>query len=244
MTTGTLYSFHLKGAGHEVAWASSGTSGLEKLKQFDPDLLLLDLMLPGINGIQILRKIRATRSPEEFPIIILTNTYNPRLTREAEGLGATDFLVKAQTTVPRLLGAILAALAHGEATRPGSRQIPEAGGDAGTPVDPVALEAFHENTPQEMDRLSLLCRRLIESKPGLDIPETLAEIQRILHSLTSKAALASANLYADFCSAVETLVRDLCEKPQLVNASSVRTVHRAVDLLGLLFIQTRRTPQL
>ncbi len=237
MTTGTLYSFHLKGAGHEVAWASSGTSGLEKLKQFEPDLLLLDLMLPGINGIQILRKIRATRSEEEFPIIILTNTYNPRLTREAETLGATDFLVKSQTTVPRLLGAILGALAHGEATRPQSRQIASAGGNVGPPVNPEALAAFHEGTPQEMDKLSLLCRRLIESKPVLNSHETLAEIHRMLHTLTSKAALASANLYSDFCSAIETLVRDLCEKPQLVNASSIRTVNRAVNLLGLLFIQ-------
>lgn len=87
--------FHtLRGAGHTVTEAADGDEALKKLKRTKFDLVLLDIMMPRMNGYEVLEKIRAMPSRARTPVIVVTAKHNPEgLQREVEG-GAIDHIVK------------------------------------------------------------------------------------------------------------------------------------------------------
>ncbi|MEU1072035.1 MULTISPECIES: response regulator transcription factor [unclassified Streptomyces] len=85
----------LRRRGHEVRAAETGEAGLAALSAFQPELVLLDLMLPGINGVQVCRRIRET---SQLPIIMLTargDDFDVVVGLEA---GADDYIVKPART--------------------------------------------------------------------------------------------------------------------------------------------------
>ncbi|MCX5010821.1 response regulator transcription factor [Streptomyces sp. NBC_00555] len=85
----------LRRRGHEVSAAETGEAGLDLMASFRPELVLLDLMLPGINGVQVCRRIRET---SEVPIIMLTargDDFDIVIGLEA---GADDYIVKPART--------------------------------------------------------------------------------------------------------------------------------------------------
>jgi DNA-binding response OmpR family regulator len=113
----------LRRRGHEVRTAATGESGLAALAEFRPDLLLLDLMLPGMNGVQVCRRVR---EDSQLPIIMLTargDDFDVVIGLEA---GADDYIVKpARTEV--IEARIRAVLRRMEA--PGGRPSVEFHGD-------------------------------------------------------------------------------------------------------------------
>ncbi|MFE0648067.1 response regulator [Streptomyces sp. NPDC059534] len=85
----------LRRRGHEVRTAPTGEAGLAALGEFRPDLLLLDLMLPGMNGVQVCRRVRET---SQLPVIMLTargDDFDVVIGLEA---GADDYIVKPART--------------------------------------------------------------------------------------------------------------------------------------------------
>ena len=78
----------------EVVTAMDGASGLAMLRERRPDLVLLDLALPGIDGWQVLAEIRAEAGPDELPVVIVTAQGDSATALEARGLGANDFVSK------------------------------------------------------------------------------------------------------------------------------------------------------
>ena len=87
--------FHtMRGAGHSVTEAVDGQEALKKLKRTRFDLVLLDIMMPGMNGYEVLEKIRAMPSRAETPVIIVTAKHDPEgVMREVAG-GAADHIAK------------------------------------------------------------------------------------------------------------------------------------------------------
>ncbi|WP_405642101.1 response regulator [Streptomyces uncialis] len=85
----------LRRRGHEVRTAATGEAGLAALAEFQPDLLLLDLMLPGVNGVEVCRRVR---EDSQLPIIMLTargDDFDVVIGLEA---GADDYIVKPART--------------------------------------------------------------------------------------------------------------------------------------------------
>ena len=84
----------LDGAGYQLEFASDGINALEKAQKLLPDLILLDVMMPGMDGFEVCRRIRSTPALAEIPIIILTalDDYESRLT--GLNAGADDFFSK------------------------------------------------------------------------------------------------------------------------------------------------------
>ncbi len=109
----------LTGAGYEVADARSGEEALEKLREFRPDLVLLDINMPGMGG---LAACRALRSDSPVAIIMLTVRDSEATKVEALDAGADDYVTK-PFGMPELLARIRASLrrlpvsAHSAATR-------------------------------------------------------------------------------------------------------------------------------
>ena len=86
----------LKQEGYEVISALDGETGLRLAKEKKPDLILLDLILPKMNGFDTLEKIKEDPEIKGIPVIVLTNLERMADVDRAIGLGATTYLVKAQ----------------------------------------------------------------------------------------------------------------------------------------------------
>jgi CheY-like chemotaxis protein/phosphoribosyl 1,2-cyclic phosphodiesterase len=84
----------LKQSGHQVSEAPGGAEALSILEKNTPDLLILDLMMPPPDGIEVLRTLRARPRTANLPVIILTAKGDEASTRLSFDLGATDFLSK------------------------------------------------------------------------------------------------------------------------------------------------------
>jgi phosphate regulon transcriptional regulator PhoB len=89
-----LVSYNLKKEGFKVSVASNGEDGLEKLRKESYDLLVLDLMLPGIQGVELCRMVRRNPKTESLPIIMLTARSD--MSDKIKGLetGADDYMTK------------------------------------------------------------------------------------------------------------------------------------------------------
>ena len=90
-----LYNTKLKEAGFEVQIAVSGREGLEKLREKKPDLLLLDIVLPDLDGWEVLGEIRKEAKLADLKICALSNLGEKRDIERAQELGVTRYLIKA-----------------------------------------------------------------------------------------------------------------------------------------------------
>lgn len=88
-----LYQRQLQKAGHEVIVAQNGEECLNLAAQH-PDLILLDIMLPRVDGIKALKKLKANNETKNIPVILLTNLGQTEIIRKAYSLGAQGYFLK------------------------------------------------------------------------------------------------------------------------------------------------------
>lgn len=93
-----VYTTKLKEAGFSVRVATDGEEGLRELKEEVPDLLLLDIVLPSIDGWEFLRRINKDDKLKNLKIIILSNLNQKEDVEKGLNLGATKYLIKAHYT--------------------------------------------------------------------------------------------------------------------------------------------------
>ncbi|MBL7156316.1 MAG: response regulator [Candidatus Pacebacteria bacterium] len=84
--------------GYNVSDAIDGEQGVKKIKIEKPDLILLDLLLPGIDGFEVLSQIKKDKGLNEIPVIILSNLGQKEDIDKGLNLGAVDYLIKAHFT--------------------------------------------------------------------------------------------------------------------------------------------------
>lgn len=102
----TLYKAKLQSEGFSVDTAHSGTEAFEKLERIRPDVIVLDLNMPEVNGVAVLKTIRGTSSLKTVPVIIFSSGYVRTLVEEAEQLGIHKFFAKAQCPPKMLIAEI------------------------------------------------------------------------------------------------------------------------------------------
>ncbi len=95
-----IYKTKLGKEGFGVILAENGLEGLKKLEKGEaiPDLILLDIMMPYMDGLSFLRKIREIEKFKKIPVIMLTNLSQKEEIHEGLGLGARDYLIKSHFT--------------------------------------------------------------------------------------------------------------------------------------------------
>lgn len=93
-----LISQKLVKEGYKISEAVDGEEGIKKIKEEKPELVLLDLILPGIDGFEVLAQAKADPATEKIPIIILSNLGQREDIERGLKLGATDYLIKAHFT--------------------------------------------------------------------------------------------------------------------------------------------------
>jgi len=92
----------LKQEKYEILAAFNGEDGLVLAKEQKPDLILLDLILPKIDGFEVLRQLKKDPETEDIPVIVLTNLEASENIGQVIELGATTYLVKAQYSLQEL----------------------------------------------------------------------------------------------------------------------------------------------
>jgi len=84
--------------GYDVIEAIDGEAGVKQTKEGKPDIILLDLILPGIDGFEVLRQVKEDPNTASIPVIILSNLGQQEDVERGMKLGAVDYLIKAHFT--------------------------------------------------------------------------------------------------------------------------------------------------
>lgn len=101
-----MYQFKLAKSGIDVIETADGESALKEIKEHMPDVVLLDIMMPGISGIDVLKKLKEDGLVPKLPVIVLTNVMNQSSIKQAKELGAKDYIVKTDLTPSQVLDKI------------------------------------------------------------------------------------------------------------------------------------------
>lgn len=89
-----MYSVELKIKGYDVLNVNDGLQAVSKAKDYQPAVILLDIMLPGMNGLNILTELKADSQTVDIPVIMLTNYGSEDNVKKALESGATDYIMK------------------------------------------------------------------------------------------------------------------------------------------------------
>lgn len=109
ITTLKLIKMVLQREGYEITTAANGAEGLRKAEESNPDLILLDIVLPGLDGFQVCQYLRKNPATANVPIIMFSGLDRPADQRHAYEAGGTDYLTK-PVKMTDLLEKIRAAL--------------------------------------------------------------------------------------------------------------------------------------
>lgn len=90
-----IYSISLERAGYRVAVAGDGVAGLSAVAAERPDLIFLDIRMPKLDGVEVLKRLKADDATRHLPVVMLSNFDEPGLVKQTLDLGAKEYLVKA-----------------------------------------------------------------------------------------------------------------------------------------------------
>ena len=109
-TISQMYRMKFESDGFEVRLAANGQIGVEVVEKFQPDIILLDLQMPEMNGTEALRHIRSKDWGKTSPVIVLTNLGEEEAPREIKELGVHSYIVKANLTPRQVVEQVKSAI--------------------------------------------------------------------------------------------------------------------------------------
>lgn len=98
-----MYQLKLAKADLTVIEAIDGRMALQRITEQKPDLVLLDLMMPNVGGLEVLKDLKKQGILPDLPVIVLTNVMDPQTIDEAKQLGAKDYIVKTDLTPSQVI---------------------------------------------------------------------------------------------------------------------------------------------
>lgn len=241
-----IYRNKLLVEGFQVEVAHTGEAGLDLIPTFQPDTVILDLVLPKMSGVELIKTLRGESQYESLPVIVFSNTYLTSLVQEAWKAGATKCLSKANCTPKQVIEVVRSTLnLTGESWR---RPTPAGVRSPPLPAPPPAVDpdaqfqaelrsAFVITLPDQLGALRNVIKALAKADTEAARAQHAQDLYRRLHTLTGNASLAGLAVISQLSEALEALLKELHEKPSLLNASNLRTVASAIDFLGILFHQ-------
>ncbi len=93
-----MYRLKFEADGYEVKTAGDGIAGLKLVVDFDPDIVLLDLMMPQMSGLDVLQRLRKDDKTKDLKVVVLTNMGDAETASKVFAMKATDYIVKAEMT--------------------------------------------------------------------------------------------------------------------------------------------------
>jgi len=238
----TLYKSRLQAAGFSVHTVRDGLAAIEVLPRIQPDAVILDLMLPKLHGLEVLKFIRADVDLKATTVVILSNAYMEGLATAALQAGANAGILKTECTPSKLIR-MLRDLVKKTPT-PGTPLLDT--GDQQTPtlhaMEVVAQEACRESArrellkcaPRAIARLRQECLAFVKMGGPQAGREVLNSLYRRVHSLNARAGLGGCTRIANLASAFEAMLFEIVFQPPCATQSIMQTTVQAVDCLARL----------
>jgi DNA-binding response OmpR family regulator len=241
-----IYRNKLAVEGYQVEVTLDGESGLKLMRSFRPDAIVLDLMLPKMSGVDVIREIRGETEFSKLPIIVFSNTYLTNLVQDAWKAGASKCVSKISCPPKELLHMMRQIVGGGDAVPQSRPTSPAAGGAPQTKPAVLGSEAdaafqaelrktFIGSLPSTLGALRTGLQSLIKSDREVARLKHIHELYCRVHSVNGNAGISGLTQIAHLAAALEALLKELYEQPKNINASTLRTVAAAVDFLGFLF---------
>ncbi len=92
--------------------ADDGRTGVERVRDFRPDVILLDIMMKNMNGLEVLQTLKASPTARDIPVIVLSNISDMRIVNEAKAKGAIQFVVKSETEPATMVAVVKDVLSN------------------------------------------------------------------------------------------------------------------------------------
>jgi phosphate regulon transcriptional regulator PhoB len=156
-----LVRYNLEREGFQVAAVTDGAAGLAQVRKTPPDLLLLDLMLPKLSGLEICKEIRRDQSLNRLPILMLTARGEEADRVVGLEMGADDYVTKPFS--PRELGARVKALLR-RAEPPD--ETPRVMESRGLTIDPSSYRVTHNGKPVTLSTLEFRLLYYMATRPN------------------------------------------------------------------------------
>ena len=229
--------------GYKTETAPDGETGLKVMRTFQPQLIILDLMLPGISGVDVIKEIRSEPEFAKIPVIVFSNTYLTNLIQDAWRAGANKCLSKSNCMPKDVVDVVRNLIGDSGAipqSQPSTAEVMVAKPVTLTTENDAEFQAdlrktFIENLPTTLYSLRTGMQAIIKAENEIIRLKQVYELYRQVHSLNGNAGLAGLVQIAHMSAAFEALLKEVYEKPKNINASSIRTIAAAVDFIGLLF---------
>lgn len=168
-------------AGFDVEIASDGEKALELLEKSKPDIILLDIILPKINGFDVLKSIKENPDTQDIPVIMTSNLGRDEDIKQAIKLGAIDYYIKAQHPIFEIIEKVstFLSLPKSPLERP-KVSVKEKKGTAPAPLEvveekPTEVEKTLEKPIEKAAEKLRIIEKIIEEKPAEIIIERLIE---------------------------------------------------------------------
>ena len=226
-----IYREKLEAQGFKVEVTRDFDSTLQTLKKEVVDLLVLDLCLPGINVVELIKNIRSESATQSLPIIVFSNPYLSNLTRAAVEAGATKFVAKVDNTPGQMIELLRELGVSASATsRVG------VSGMVGTPEanQEKLASKLSINRPETLAKLRASYQNFTRTERE-DLRRTaLLQMHRQLRLLAGGASALAFHKIAQMSTALEALLVELYTEPAKITPSVVRTVAHSIETLASL----------
>ncbi len=265
-----LYRNKLESEGFKVQIINDGEKAIEALKIAPPDMVLLDLMLPKVDGLGVLKFIRSQLETHFTPVIALANSYSRELMDEAVHAGANRCIAKSNSNSKQIVEFVREFLTPVASFQPathladnvtmpmeyGAETSPTGGALSNTSAKPNKSSGFEADQQFQEEVQSHFLQRAPEMlevlRNGLEKlanhalegarTETLADFYSAAHLLCGHAGLAGFSQIAQLAGGMEALSKALHDTPEYFTASTLRTLAQATELLKRRVQQVKLEP--
>lgn len=238
-----IYRNKYLSVGYDARIALTGEEGMIQLKSFQPDLVQLDLLLPIVDGIEIIKHIRSRPEMKSVPVIVLSNAYMPKLVQDAWRAGADKCLAKADCTPNVMLEVIQKCLNPPPPPAPGGTvflsapaavRAEAAPPEADTAFQEELRHTFQQEVPKTLQALRSMLQRFSKTADEAARHDLMADLHRKARSVANNSAIVGFARMAHLAAVLEALSRELANKVRHANDSSLRTLAQGIDQLDKL----------
>lgn len=232
----TIYRNWLQREGFQVDSSSDGLDAIERLPLMKPSLVILDLMLPMLDGMDVLKFIRENDDLKETPVLILSNAYMDDQATKALKAGANKVLLKTQCTPAKLIQSVREMLGTEAPQKPAANPLIQSTlAAANEALLKETRDDLLSDAPGEVAKIREHCLAFVKTAGTPASTDHLNNMYQRVRFLCARAGLGDCSKIAHLASALEATLFEIMFKKASPSASALQTIAQSVDCLGRLF---------
>lgn len=221
--TANILRARLQREGHAVSIVTDGEQGLAHLEREPTDLVLLDLQLPGLNGVEVLERIRARPQSARLPVVVLTNCYRGDLVDAAWKAGASDLQHKGTCSPKELIEIVQRNLSR-------ASEEPAAAPPVFDPLSPADIQAqFAARIAGWLDRMRAGGLQIATGDQPDKVKQGLGVLQQALHEVAAAAGVTGRASLSRLACAFDAFCAHLADHALPLNTAHLHTLDIALD---------------